>query len=86
MSHGCPLRTLAEGHLSPRAANDDDLCKTPNTFTLHCTVSHSSFWKTKEHSKKQAVKSSTSILSRDGGTGRRSGLKSGCYLSLSISK
>ena len=56
--------------------NDNDLCKSANTFTVCCTVSHLLFWTAKQEEYKCALDSATSKKSRDGGTGRRSGLKS----------
>src|SRR5271155_5735204 len=67
--------------LSPRIAGkalhgrNDDLWKSARTDTLSYTVAHSSFWMKNGKEHKQVVKSGTSTKSRDGGTGRRSGLK-----------
>ena len=79
--------------LSPRIAgralhelNDNELSRSAKTDTLYYTVAHLSFWMKREQSHKLVVKSCTCKQSRDGGTGRRSGLKSRCCLVLSISK
>src|SRR5271155_4916233 len=72
--------------LSPRIAGkalhgrNDDLWKSARTDTLSYTVAHSSFWMKNGKEHKQVVKSGTSTKSRDGGTGRRSGLKIRRYL------
>ena len=47
----------------------------PKSATLCYTVSHLLFGRRKNGNREQAVKSSTSTKRRDGGTGRRSGLK-----------
>jgi hypothetical protein len=51
---GCPFRTWLAGILagewlqSASWANDGFLCKSLNTFTLYCTVSHLLFWNDQE--------------------------------------
>jgi hypothetical protein len=56
-------------------ASDKDLWKSLNTSTFTYTVSQSLSWMKKAGNVKLAVESSTSTKCRDGGTGRRSGLK-----------
>src|ERR1700751_288700 len=56
-------------------ARDRDLWKSMNTFTFTCTVSQSLSGMKKTENVKLAVESSTTTKCRDGGTGRRSGLK-----------
>ena len=82
ISYGCPRYCLARGASSPEEsrestsrASDKDLWKSTNTSTFTCTVSQSLSWTKKTQNVKYAVKSGTSTKCRDGGTGRRSGLK-----------
>jgi hypothetical protein len=67
---------------SPRIAgkvlhgqNDNGVWESAKTDTLSYTVAHSSFEMRREQSHKHVVKSCTCKYGRDGGTGRRSGLK-----------
>ena len=55
--------------------NEVGLCKSSKSATLCYTVSHLLFRRRKNRNREQAVKSITSTKRRDGGTGRRSGLK-----------
>jgi hypothetical protein len=68
--------------LSPRIAakalhgqDDNELLKCGKTDTLSYTFAHSVILDKREQSHKRVVKSGTCKYSRDGGTGRRSGLK-----------
>jgi hypothetical protein len=60
--------------------NEVGLCKSSKSGTLCYTVSHLLFGRKKNRNREQAAKSGTSTKRRDGGTGRRSGLKIRRYL------
>ena len=60
---------------SASGQHDNGVWESAKTDTLSYTVAHSSFWMKSENGHKQVVKSGTCKQSRDGGTGRRSGLK-----------
>ena len=75
---GAPFRTWSwaskrENELHRQ--NEAGLCKSSKSATLCYTVSHLLFGRRKNRNREQAVKSITSTKCRDGGTGRRSGLK-----------
>ena len=74
----CLLKSVTLTHLESYAWRNSS--RPANILTVSSTVAHSSFQMERENSHKQVVKSGTCTKSRDGGTGRRSGLKIRRYL------